>query len=97
MGISLGCSASVLAFSVPREPQGSKDGVPMVTTRDLPRYLCLLLIADITCALGKRLAIVEEPFPSANGSPVTRGLVAHHRAFSSFNQISASMRRYWMS
>ena len=25
------------------------------------------------------------------------GLVAHHRAFSSFSQISASMRRNWMS
>ena len=27
------------------------------------------------------------------GGPVTRGLLAHHRAFSSFNQISASKRR----
>src|SRR5262249_5935820 len=32
-------------------------------------------------------------FPGADGGPVTRGLSARHRAFSSFNQISASMRR----
>ena len=31
--------------------------------------------------------------PGADGGPVMRGLVARHRAFSSFNQISASKRR----
>ena len=37
------------------------------------------------------------PFPSAAGGPMTRGLFTHHLAFSSFNQISASMRRNWTS
>jgi hypothetical protein len=38
------------------------------------------------------------PTPTrADGGPATPGLVAHHRAFSSFNQISASMRRNWTS
>ncbi len=43
------------------------------------------------------LSANSAPFPGADGGPVTQGLVAHHRAFSSFNQISASMRRNCIS
>ena len=41
--------------------------------------------------------LVAAPLPSAGWRPGDARLVAHHRAFSSFNQISASMRRNWTS
>ena len=80
------------AFSEANTRHGGGSQDPVGGRRG-PKERCL----ESECESQWILSANSASFPGADGGPVTRGLSARHRAFSSFNHISASMRRNWTS